>query len=59
MIETTPIVTVTLARSWGPYAAGESVEVDAIRAGTLDELGYLERPQEAPAPKPRRRKAAE
>ncbi len=48
----TPIVTVTLSRPWGPHAAGSVVEVDAIKAGTLDELGYIQHAQE---PKPKRK----
>ena len=51
----TPVVTVTLTRPWGPFKAGESIEVDAIRAAALDEGGYLARPEE-PEPKPRKRK---
>lgn len=37
----TETVRVTLGRPWGPYAAGQEVEVDVGKAGTLDEMGYL------------------
>lgn len=52
----TETVWVTLAKDWGPYPAGTTVEVDTIKAGTLDELGYLEHPDE---PRPRRRRGQE
>ncbi len=38
-------VKVKLERPWGPHAAGTVIEVDPTRAGTLDELGYLEKPE--------------
>lgn len=48
----TPVVSVTLSKPWGPHAAGSVVEVDAIKAGTLDELGYVKR---EPEPRPKRK----
>jgi hypothetical protein len=48
MRDVTPVVSVTLSKPWGPHAAGTRVEVDAIKAGTLDELGYVQHEQ-APA----------
>jgi len=30
----------TLTKDWGPYKAGETIEVDYLRAQTLDEEGY-------------------
>lgn len=38
----TDLVRVKLGKAWGPHRAGSYVEVDAVKAGTLDELGYLE-----------------
>lgn len=49
----TEIVKVRLSKPWGPHKAGTDVEVDAIRAGWLDENGYVERPDAKP---PRKRK---
>lgn len=40
------LVKVKLAKAWGMYRAGSYVEVDVVKAGTLDELGFLERPEE-------------
>jgi hypothetical protein len=52
----TETVVVRLSKPWGPHAAGSEIEVDAIRAGWLDENGYLERPEAKP---PRKRRGAD
>lgn len=42
----TETVKVTLRRPWGPYPEGAEIEVDTVKAGTLDEQGYLSDPDE-------------
>lgn len=51
----TETVKVILSRPWGPYPDGAEVEVDAARAGTLDEQGYLARPETVERPRRRKR----
>lgn len=47
----TDIVKVRLSKPWGPHKAGTVVEVDAIRAGWLDENGFVDRPDAKPTRK--------
>lgn len=39
--------TVTLAKPWGKHPAGKTLEVDPLRAATLEKDGFLGKPKAA------------